>query len=77
LQTGRGPAPYELRYGDLLAAVWLKIGDPGQWPELADELNQTANGDGSALANTFEPARGFLLSALVPAVALQCSNKPL
>jgi pimeloyl-ACP methyl ester carboxylesterase len=73
----RGPAPYELLYGDLLLNVWATLGSPGQWPGLADELNQAANGDGSALANTLHGVRNAYESALVSAVALQCNDKPL
>jgi pimeloyl-ACP methyl ester carboxylesterase len=73
----RGPAPYELHYGDLLLDIWVRLGSPGQWPVLADELNQAANGDGSAVANTFHEARNGYEQALVSAVALQCADKPL
>jgi pimeloyl-ACP methyl ester carboxylesterase len=73
----RAPAPYELHYGDLLTDVWSMLRGPDEWPELADELNQAANGDGSALANTFQKSRNFILSSLVPATALQCADKPL
>jgi pimeloyl-ACP methyl ester carboxylesterase len=73
----RGPAPHELKYGDLLLDIWSMLGSPTQWPELADELNEAANGDGSALANTFHDGRSNFESALVSAVALQCNDKPL
>jgi hypothetical protein len=72
----RGPAPYELHYGDLLLDIWLTLGSPGQWPVLADELNQAANGDGSPLANTFHKGRSNMEASLVSAVALQCADKP-
>lgn len=73
----RGPAPYELRYGDLQVGIWLMLIQPAQWPKLADELNQAANDDGSALANTFSAARPIIQGALVSATALQCADKPL
>jgi pimeloyl-ACP methyl ester carboxylesterase len=73
----RGPAPFELRYGDALIDIWSMLRGPDQWPELADELNQAANGDGSALATTFHAARSSIQVSLVSAVALQCADKPL
>jgi pimeloyl-ACP methyl ester carboxylesterase len=73
----RGPAPYELRYGDMLVDIWSMLGGPENWPELADELNQAANGDGSALANTFHDGRSSIQASLVSATALQCNDKPL
>jgi pimeloyl-ACP methyl ester carboxylesterase len=73
----RGPAPYALRYGDLLIDVWSMLGGPEKWSELADELNQAANGDGSALANTFHDGRSSIQTSLVSATALQCNDKPL
>ena len=73
----RGPAPYKLHYGDVLLDVWLLLGSPAQWPELADELNQATHGDGSALANTFHEGRIIAQNSLVSATALQCNDKPL
>jgi pimeloyl-ACP methyl ester carboxylesterase len=73
----RGPAPYELHYGDLLLDIWLMLGSPTQWPELADGLNQATHGDGSALANSFHEGRIIAQNSLVSAVALQCNDKPL
>jgi len=73
----RGPAPYELRYGDVLVDIWILLGSPAEWPKLADELNQAANGDGSDLAIAFRESRDILQAALVPAAALQCADKPL
>ena len=73
----RGPAPYELQYGDLLVDIWRTLGSPGQWPVLADEIDQAANGDGSALANTLHGVRSSFEASLVSAVALQCNDKPL
>jgi pimeloyl-ACP methyl ester carboxylesterase len=39
-----------LTYGDFLVELFAQLGHPGAWPELARELNQAADGDGSALA---------------------------
>jgi pimeloyl-ACP methyl ester carboxylesterase len=71
------PPPRQLRYGDALTALWLTLGDPSSWPQLAAELDAAADGDGSALATRVRDARGSLQEALVPAVALQCADKPL
>ena len=49
---------------------------PAQWPKLADELSQAANGDGSDLAIAFRDGRDALQAALVPATALQCADPP-
>ena len=73
----RGPAPYELRYGDVETGIWSLLGSPAQWPKLADQLNQAANGDGSDLAIAFREGRDVLQAVFVPAVALQCADKPL
>lgn len=71
------PAPQQLRYGDALTGIWLSLGQPADWPALAARLNQAADGDGSSLAATVRNARSTLQQALVPAVALQCADKPL
>jgi hypothetical protein len=71
------PPPRRLRYGDALIALWLALGTPSQWPELAAGLDEAADGDGSRLAMPVREARAFAQEALVPAVALQCADKPL
>ena len=38
----------KLTYGDALIVLWVRLGAPKQWPELATELDKAANGDGSA-----------------------------
>jgi hypothetical protein len=53
------------------------LGTPSSWPELAAGLDEAADGDGSRLAIPVREARGDLQKALVPAVALQCADKPL
>jgi len=73
----RAAAPYELHYGDLLVDIWSVLGGPGNWPELADGLDQAANGDGSALENTYQQGRTSIEGSLVSATALQCNDKPL
>lgn len=71
------PPPRQLRYGDALTALWLTLGTPSSWPQLAAELDAAADGDGSALATRVRNARTVLQDALVSAVALQCADKPL
>ena len=71
------PPPRQLRYGDALTALWLALGTPSSWPELAAGLDEAADGDGSRLAIPVREARGLLQNTLVPAVALQCADKPL
>ncbi len=71
------PPPRRLRYGDALIGIWLKLGTPSQWPELASQLDEAAAGDGSSLATTVRLFRDPLQQALVSAVALQCADKPL
>ncbi len=72
------PAPHELRYGDALIDIWVSLGMPAKWPQLAEDLNQAAEGDGSNLAITFtEVVRPSILKSLISAAALQCADKPL
>jgi pimeloyl-ACP methyl ester carboxylesterase len=71
------PPPRQLRYGDALTAFWLTLGTPSTWPQFAAELDVAADGDGSALATRVRDARAFAQQILVPAVALQCADKPL
>jgi pimeloyl-ACP methyl ester carboxylesterase len=77
LPAPTAPPPRQLGYGDTLIGIWLTLGQPIGWPKLAAELNQAADGDGSALATAVRSARNTLQQALVPAVALQCADKPL
>ena len=42
--------PGELTYGELLGQLFGDLGHPANWPELAEQLDQAAAGDGSALA---------------------------
>ena len=55
LRRGPIPAPSavppgELTYGELLGQLFGDLGHPANWPELAEQLDQAAAGDGSALA---------------------------
>ena len=70
-----GP-PHRLSYGDLLIDLFARLGGPGQWPQLAEGLEQAASGDGSALETDFQQQRPSYQSALVSAAALQCADKP-
>ena len=51
IRAPRAPAPHELRYGDLEVDLWAALGSPAKWPQLADDLNQAAEGDGSVAGN--------------------------
>jgi pimeloyl-ACP methyl ester carboxylesterase len=73
----RAPAPHELRYGDLLIGLWTSLGGPSHWPQLADDLNQAADGDSSNLAISFSQQRTGIQQSLISATALQCADKPL
>jgi pimeloyl-ACP methyl ester carboxylesterase len=81
LRRGPIPAPSaasrQLSYGDTLLALWQGLAAPENWPKLAAELNQAANGDGSALANTVGGFKPDAQESLVAATALQCADKPL
>jgi pimeloyl-ACP methyl ester carboxylesterase len=55
LRSGPIPAPTadppgELTYGELLAQLFGELGHPENWPLLAEQLDQAAAGDGSAVA---------------------------
>jgi pimeloyl-ACP methyl ester carboxylesterase len=64
-----------LTYNDALIVLWVKLGAPQAWPELAAELEKAARGDGSALETTARQTKAFLEPALDSAVALQCADK--
>src|SRR4051794_24847404 len=70
--------PGKLTYGDALIAIDLALGGgPALWPQLAEDLNEAAGGDGSALATA---ARDLLpLFHSVGAeqqTALRCADGP-
>jgi pimeloyl-ACP methyl ester carboxylesterase len=66
----------KLTYGDALIVLWVRLGAPTQWPELAADLDKAARGDGSALESTARDVKAFLEPALDSAVGLQCADKP-
>jgi hypothetical protein len=66
-----------LGYGDLSTVLFASLTDPAAWPHLATELEQAANGNGSALVTQ---ARGVLAStrsaASDPPTAITCTDSP-
>jgi hypothetical protein len=67
--------PGALTYGEALTALFPQLRNPGSWPDLARDLDDAANGDGSALetiARASPPADG---SAPAP-VAIGCADSP-
>ena len=42
--------PGKLSYGDFSAAMFVSVTNPAAWPQFAQDLEQAATGDGSALA---------------------------
>jgi pimeloyl-ACP methyl ester carboxylesterase len=80
LRNGPIPAPAaqppgELTYGEALTAVFPLLRNPGSWPQLAQYLEDAANGDGSALetiARTTPPAKG----GSPPPLAIGCADSP-
>lgn len=72
----KAPAPKVLRYGDAQIQIWSSLGQAAKWPELARELNQAANGDGTAMATPVREGRISFLDLFVSATALQCADKP-
>jgi pimeloyl-ACP methyl ester carboxylesterase len=62
LRRGPIPAPTadppgELTYGEFLFYLFFKVGHPSDWPQFAEQLDQAAAGDGSAVATAAR--RGF------------------
>src|SRR5262249_41475471 len=49
--------PRRLSYGDLLTVLFGRLGNPALWPQLAADLEQAAQGDGSSLELAFQKAR--------------------
>ncbi len=60
----RGAPIGKLTYGDALIVLWVKLGAPEQWPELAADLDKAARGDGSALESTAREVKAFVEPAL-------------
>jgi pimeloyl-ACP methyl ester carboxylesterase len=80
LRQGPIPAPAatppgELTYGEALTAISPLLRGPGSWPQLAQGLEDAANGDGSVLetvARTSPPGKG----GSPPPVAIGCADSP-
>jgi pimeloyl-ACP methyl ester carboxylesterase len=81
----RGPLPAPsanppgaLTYGDVMAALFSQLGHPDAWPQLAQELDQAAEGDGSSLAT--EARRAYAIFRSSPngdgLSALWCADSP-
>jgi pimeloyl-ACP methyl ester carboxylesterase len=70
--------PGALTYGDVMAALFSQLGHPDAWPQLAQELDQAAEGDGSSLAT--EARRAYRIFRSSPNgdsfSALWCADSP-
>jgi pimeloyl-ACP methyl ester carboxylesterase len=83
LRRGPIPAPSadppgKLTYGELLDQLFAELGHPSNWPELAEQLDQAAAGDGSALATAARKSfHGFWGSANRDGFdAIWCADSP-
>ena len=69
--------PGALSYGDLSVDLFGSLTNPAAWPQLAEDLKQAANGDGSALATQ---ARTVLVGTRSEAsdapAAITCTDSP-
>jgi pimeloyl-ACP methyl ester carboxylesterase len=69
--------PGRLSYGDLSAALFALLTNPAAWPQLAQDLEQAATGDGSALATQ---ARAVLAGTRTAdgeaSTAITCTDSP-
>jgi pimeloyl-ACP methyl ester carboxylesterase len=73
--TASPPGP--LSYGDLSAALFASLTNPDVWPQLAHDLEQAANGDGSALASLARAVlAGTRSAAGDPPTAITCTDSP-
>src|SRR5829696_7052013 len=70
--TAEPPGP--LTYAEALVGLFGAINGPGGWPDMAADLNQAADGDGSALATAGRVAD--LRASLVPSQAVHCADTP-
>ena len=52
-----------LTHGDIMTALFSQLGHPEEWPQLAQELDQAAAGDGSSLATAARRAYGVFRSS--------------
>jgi pimeloyl-ACP methyl ester carboxylesterase len=82
LRQGPIPAPTAsppgaLSYGDLSAALFATLTNPGAWPQLARDLERAARGDGSALATLARAVlAGTRSAAGDPPAAITCTDSP-
>jgi pimeloyl-ACP methyl ester carboxylesterase len=82
LRRGPIPAPTAkprgaLSYGDLSAVLFATLTNPAGWPQLARDLEQAANGDGSALATQARAVLAGTRSAAGDAqTATVCADSP-
>ena len=69
--------PGKLSYGDFSAALFASLTNPAAWPQLAQDLEQAATGDGSALATQ---ARAVLAGTRTAdgeaSTAITCTDSP-
>ena len=69
--------PGALSYGDLSAVLFASLTNPAAWPQLAQDLEQAANGDGSALATQARAVlAGTRSAAGDPPTAITCTDSP-
>jgi pimeloyl-ACP methyl ester carboxylesterase len=69
--------PGALSYGDLSAVLFASLTNPAAWPQLAPDLEQAANGDGSALATQARAVlAGTRSAAGDPPTAITCTDSP-
>ena len=66
-----------LRYGDILTALFVTLTNPAAWPQLATDLDQATDGDGSALATQARAVLGGVRSAAGDSTpAITCTDSP-
>jgi pimeloyl-ACP methyl ester carboxylesterase len=69
--------PGRLSYGDLTAALFVSLTNPAAWPQLAQDLEQAATGDGSALATLARAVLAGTRTADGEApTAITCTDSP-
>jgi pimeloyl-ACP methyl ester carboxylesterase len=82
LRRGPIPAPTAkprgaLSYGDLSAVLLASLTNPAAWPQLAQDLQQAANGDGSAVATQARTVLAGTRSAAADSqTAIICTDSP-
>jgi pimeloyl-ACP methyl ester carboxylesterase len=66
-----------LGYGDLAAVLFASLASPAAWPQLAVDLRQAINGDGSALATQARAVlTGTRSAAADSQTAIVCADSP-